>query len=51
MDAKYGTSKAQDLRGKMTDEEKTVLCADMKRAQELGLKDMNKDMFMALICK
>jgi hypothetical protein len=26
MDAKYGTSKAQDLRGKMTDEEKTVLC-------------------------
>jgi hypothetical protein len=22
----------------------------MKRAQELGLKDMNKDMFLALIC-
>jgi hypothetical protein len=48
MDAKYGTSKAQDLRGKQM-KKRRVLC--MKRAQELGLKDMNKDMFLALICK
>jgi tetratricopeptide (TPR) repeat protein len=51
MEAKYGTTKAQDLREKMTSEEKTVVCADIKRAQELGYKDMNRDMFMALVCK
>jgi tetratricopeptide (TPR) repeat protein len=50
MDAKYGSVKAQELRDKMTDEEKSLLCADMKRAQELGWKEMSKDMFVALVC-
>jgi tetratricopeptide (TPR) repeat protein len=51
MDAKYGTTKAQDLRSKMTDQEKSLICEDIKRAQALGWKDMNKDMFVALVCK
>lgn len=51
MESKYGTSKAQDLRDKMSPEEKSMVCADLKKAQELGIKDMNKDMFIALVCK
>lgn len=51
MSDKYGTSNAQALRKKMTSEEKTTLCKDLKKALNLGWKDMNKDMFAALVCK
>ena len=51
MEKKYGTTKAQELRDKMTADEKSRVCADLNKALELGWKDMNKDMFAALVCK
>lgn len=50
MDKKYGTTKAQELRGMMTETEKTTICADLNKAFELGWKDLNKELFKALIC-
>ena len=50
MEKKYGTAKAQDLREKMTDAEKTAICGDLSKAFELGWRDMNKEMFKALVC-
>ena len=51
MNKKYGTSKAQDLREMMSDTEKAAICGDLTRAMELGYKDMNKEMFKALVCQ
>ena len=51
LEHKYGTTKAQDLRTKMTPEEKALVCSDLTKALELGWNDMNKDMFAALVCK
>jgi tetratricopeptide (TPR) repeat protein len=51
LDSKYGTSKAQELRGKMTSEESALLCSDLNKAKSLGYKDMNRDLFLALVCK
>jgi tetratricopeptide (TPR) repeat protein len=48
---KYGTTVAQELRTKMTAKEKEQVCAEMKKALELGLKDMKQEMFSALVCK
>lgn len=50
MEKKYGTTKAQDLRDKMTDAEKSAICGDLTKAMELGYRDMNKEMFKALVC-
>jgi len=50
MEDKYGTKKAQDLRIKMTSDEKKLLCNDLKKAKSLGYKDMNRELFMALVC-
>lgn len=50
MNDKYGTTNAQELRDKMTNQEKSELCRDLNKALELGWKDMNKDMFAALVC-
>lgn len=50
MEKKYGTTKAQELRDKMTSAEKTAICNDLSKAFELGWKDMNKEMFKALVC-
>ena len=50
MESKYGTSKAQDLRGQMTPEETQALCTDLEKFLALGVKDMNKEMFKALVC-
>jgi hypothetical protein len=50
MEDKYGTKKAQELRMKMSSEEKTMLCTDLNKAKSLGYKDMNRELFMALIC-
>jgi tetratricopeptide (TPR) repeat protein len=47
---KHGTENVQELRKKLTAEEKSDLCRDMKKATELGMKDMQKDMMYALIC-
>lgn len=48
---KYHTSNAQELRTKMTPQEKEQVCTEMKKAIALGLKDMKQDMFVALVCK
>jgi tetratricopeptide (TPR) repeat protein len=48
---KYGTSVVQELRAKMTAKEKEQVCVEMKKALELGLKDMKQEMFSALVCK
>ena len=48
---KYGTTNVQQLRSAMTAAEKEQLCAELKKAIELGLKDMKQDMAASLICK
>jgi tetratricopeptide (TPR) repeat protein len=48
---KYKTTNAQELRSKMTAQEKELLCADLKKAISLGLQDMKYDMFASLVCK
>ena len=50
MEHKYGTTNAQELKGKMSSQEKEELCTDMQKAIEMGWRDMNKDMFAALVC-
>ena len=48
---KYGTSEARELRTKMTPSEKSMVCNEMKQALDLGLRDMQYDMFAALVCR
>ena len=48
---KYGTTKAQELRAKMTAQEKSLVCTDLNRALALGWKNPQMDMFSALVCK
>ena len=50
MEKKYGTTKAQELREVMSETEKSTICADLAKAFEMGWKDMNKEMFKALVC-
>mgnify|MGYP000730499497 CR=1 FL=1 len=50
MEEKYGTKKAQELRMKMSTDEKKTLCEDLNKAKSLGYKNMNRELFMALIC-
>jgi len=50
LETKYGTKKAQELRNKMTADEKVLVCEDLNTSKSLGLNDMNKDLFLALIC-
>lgn len=51
MQKKYGTDNVQELRANMTPEETSTLCADSKKALDLGLRDMQMDMFVALVCR
>ena len=51
MQDKYGTTNVQQLRGKMSPQETAQVCAELGKAAELGLKDMQLDMFAALVCK
>jgi tetratricopeptide (TPR) repeat protein len=48
---KYGTTNAQELRAKMTPQEKTLVCTDLNRALALGWKNPQMDMFAALTCR
>ncbi len=50
LENKYGTNKANELRDKMTSDEKDVLCSDLSKALSLGWEDMSMDMFSALVC-
>jgi tetratricopeptide (TPR) repeat protein len=51
MQSKYGTDNAQQLRAKMTPQETAAVCGDLQKALGMGLMDMQKDMFAALVCK
>lgn len=48
---KYGTTNAQELRAKMTPQEKALVCGDLNRALALGWKNPQMDMFAALTCQ
>ena len=48
---KYKTTNAQELRSKMTPKEKEQVCTELNKAIELGYKNMQADMFSALVCK
>ena len=50
MSKKYNTDQAQELRRKMTKAEQGALCSDMKKAVAMGWNDMNKELFIALVC-
>jgi tetratricopeptide (TPR) repeat protein len=51
MQGKYGTDNVQELRSRMTPAEKELVCVETKKALALGLKDMQMDMFSALVCR
>lgn len=51
LQVKYGTENVQQLRAQMTADEKSKVCADTKQALDLGLIDMQMDMFVALVCR
>jgi len=48
---KYHTNNAQELRNKMTPKEKDQVCTELKKAIDLGYKNVQADMFSALVCK
>lgn len=47
---KYKTTNTQELRSKMNPTEKEQVCRELKKAIELGLRDMKQDMFASLVC-
>ncbi|MCU7548029.1 hypothetical protein OCK74_02835 [Chitinophagaceae bacterium LB-8] len=48
---KYHTNNTQELRSKMSAQERDQVCVELKKAISLGLKDMKQDMFASLVCK
>jgi tetratricopeptide (TPR) repeat protein len=48
---KYGMENVQQLRAEMTAEEKDQVCMESRKALDLGLRDMQMDMFVALVCR
>ena len=48
---KYGTDNAQELRKKMSATEKEQVCTELKKLLSLGYKNMQAEMFDALVCK
>ncbi len=51
MQGKYGTDNVQELRSRMTPDDRDLVCAETGKALALGLKDMQMDMFSALVCR
>ena len=51
MQDKYGTTNSNELGKAMTAGEKSRLCAELNKAFDMGLKDMQLDLFKAMICK
>ncbi len=51
VEEKYGTEKAQELRQQMTPEETEFVCSEITQALESGMKDMQMDLFAALVCR
>lgn len=48
---KYHTSNASELNKKLSSQEKQNICTEIKKAQDLGLRDFNMDMFSATVCQ
>ncbi len=51
MEEKYGTTNAQELRSAMNPTDTGLVCMELTRALEKGLRDMQLDMFSALVCQ
>jgi tetratricopeptide (TPR) repeat protein len=47
---KYHTKSGSDLKNKMSNSEKGQVCTDLKKALQLGLKDIQLDMFSTMVC-
>ena len=48
---KYNTNNASDLAKKMSSSEKQVLCGDITKAQQAGLKIQTIDLLQLALCK
>ncbi len=51
MQDKYATTNASQLKSKMTSGEKDQLCGELNKAFQLGLKDLQMDLFRSMLCK
>lgn len=51
MEEKYGTVNAQELRAKMNPTDTGLVCMELTKALDKGLRDMKLDMFSALVCQ
>ncbi len=51
MQGKYKTTNANELASKMSASDKSLICKELNKANELGMKNMQLDFFAAMICK
>jgi tetratricopeptide (TPR) repeat protein len=51
MQQKYVTNDIKELSERMTNEEKSAVCADAKKALEAGLKNLQLDLLSSMICE
>jgi len=51
MQQKYVTTDIKELSNRMTRQEKNILCADMKKALDLGLRNLQLDLLSSMICE
>jgi len=51
MQQKYVTSDIKELSKRMTKQEKMLLCSDMKKAIDLGLRNLQLDLLSGMICE
>jgi len=51
MEEKYGTTNTQELRAAMSPTETGLVCMELTKALDKGLRDMKLDMFSALVCR
>ena len=51
MQQKYVTSDIKELSARMTKQEKSTLCADMKKALDMGLRNLQLDLLATMICQ
>jgi len=51
MEERYDTTNAQELRAAMSPTETGLVCMELTKALDKGLRDMKLDMFSALVCR
>ena len=51
MQQKYVTTDIKELSRRMTKQEKSMVCADMKKALDLGLRNLQLDLLASTICE